>query len=259
MFEIFQEEKWVTAGMLIFFGLSVFGRLLLGYLYGSMIRETDNMAVTQNKQLRQCKLKFINCFQLNNGVNNVPVFVDKFISRMALGPISFESLYHLSGQAELLSVVVAGVGICKCIAGGKTVGQIIPFYFACFMSLYLYFSVSSIVNIKGKRRILKINLVDYLENHLSSKIGTTREDLEMLHYIKPGKKNIEFMPIGKRMEVLSPREVEENGLWDTPEQTAGEERKPMQKQPEAAASGISPESLVTEEELEALLKEFLAI
>ena len=211
MFQIFYEEKWITAAMLLFFGFSVFMQILLGFLYGSMIRETDNMAVTQNRLLRQCKLKFINCFQLNNGVSNVSVFVDKFLSRMALGPFSFESLYHFSGQTELLSVAAAGVGICKCIAEGRTIGQILPFYIACFIGLYLYFAISATVDVKGKRQILKVNLVDYLENHLSSKIGTTRDDLEMLHYIKPGKKEIEFMPIGKRMEMIPPEDEADEG------------------------------------------------
>ncbi|MDE5893024.1 MAG: hypothetical protein K2H45_08895, partial [Acetatifactor sp.] len=47
--------------------------------------------------------------------------------------------------------------------------------------LYLFFSISAIVDLKGKRRVLKINLVDYLENHLSGRMGVTREDMEMLY------------------------------------------------------------------------------
>lgn len=225
MFQIFQEEMIVTIFMFGFMVLSIFFRTLLGSLYQNMIAETDNMASTENKLLKQCKLKFTNCYQLNNGVANIPVFVDKFLSRLAFGPFSFESMYHFSGQAMLLSVVSAGVGICKCIVNGKMLGEILPFYIVCFINLYLYFSVSTVVDIRGKRRILKINLVDYLENHLSARIGVTDNDIEMLYGER--KKTLELMPIGG---------------WSSP----------------IATKNPNPAEKINEEELEALLQEFLA-
>ena len=47
--------------------------------------------------------------------------------------------------------------------------------------MYLYFSLSAMVDIKGKRRILKTNLIDYLENHLSGRIPVTEQDYERLY------------------------------------------------------------------------------
>ncbi len=241
MFEIFREEWVVTIFMMSFLGLSIFLRTLLGMLYQNMIRETDNMASTENKLLRQCKLKFANCYQLNNGVANIPVFVDKFLNRLALGPLSFETMYHLSGQSMLLSVVSAGVGACRSILSGKMLGEIMPFYIVSFVGLYMYFSVSTVVDVKGKRRVLKVNLVDYLENHLSARIDVTENDMEMLfgaqrtirgdrrHRLpgNAGRRTVELMPIGGHI-ATSATEV------------------PVE------------ETMVSEEELEALLKEFLA-
>lgn len=181
MFQIFRDEPWVTAGILGFMGISLFVRILLGLLYQNMIRETDNMATTENRLLKQCKLKFANCYQLNNGVSNIPIFVDKFLNKLALGPFSFETLYHLSGQSMLLSVIFAGVGISRVIVKGRTLGDILPFYIVSFLGLYLYFSISSIVDVKTRKRVLKVNLVDYLENHLSARMDVTESDIEMLY------------------------------------------------------------------------------
>ena len=237
MFLIFQEEKGITICMLVFLGLSIFIRLLLGAVYQKMIRETDNMAATENRLLKQCKVKFANCYQLNNGVPNIPVFVDKFLNRMSVGPLSFETLYHLSGQTMLLSVVSSGVGICKSIMDGRMLGEILPFYIASFMGLYLYFSISTVVDIKGRRRILKINLVDYLENHLSARIQVTEQDMEMLYgrrnRLREGRgiRTVELMPIGGRIAVADEQ----------------------QKEPENNSSNVSAE------ELEALLQEFLTV
>ena len=163
MFTIFKEEKVITAGILVFLCLSVLVRLMLAWMYHTMIRETDNMATTGNRLLKQCKVKFANCYQLNGGVSNIPVFVDKFLNRLSFGHLSFDAWYHLSGQCMLFSVVFAGVGICKGILDGRMLGEILPYYIASFLGLYLYFSLSAMIDIKGKRRVLKTNLIDYLE------------------------------------------------------------------------------------------------
>lgn len=264
MFEVFEEEKAITICMLACMVLSIFLRVFLGLLYQNMIREADNMAATENKLLKQCKLKFANCFELSGGVSNIPVFVDKFLNRLSLGHLSFEMMYHLSGQTMLLSVVFSGIGVCRSIMKGRTLGHILPFYIVSFIGLYLYFSISTVVDIKGKKRTLKINLVDYLENHLSPRIDVTRQDMEMLYgeaayreavgstgrldargRKKPGvgtagrreRRTVELMPITGKATPL-----------DRPNRDSRSEES---RQPADSAA-------VTEEELEALLKEFLA-
>lgn len=189
MFDIFMEEWIVSIGIFGFAGISVSLRIWLGYAYQKLIKETDNMASTRNKMLRQCKLKFSNCYQLNCGVANIPIFVEKFLNKMSVGPISFGVLYHVSGQVMLLSVVCAGVGIWSSIMKGKMLNEILPFYIACFLELYLFFSISSMIDIREKKRVLKVNLVDYLENHLSARIRVTANDMEELFPKKQVKKN----------------------------------------------------------------------
>lgn len=271
MFRVFQDEKIVTTCMFTLLAASIFLRITLGLLYQNMIRESDNMAITDNKMLKQCKLKFANCYQLSNGVANIPVFVDKFLNRMKWGPFTFETLYHLSGQAMLLSVVSAGVGICRSIMAGRTLGDILPFYIVSFFGLYLYFSISTVVDVKKKKRILRVNLVDYLENHLSPRIDITRQDMEMLYGDtgtegrvisgrvsaggisrgRRGRRTVELMPIGirqpvDRLTLDEARNIEmESGL-----------NEPVEDIMEPDTS-LQDSAAVTEEELEALLKEFL--
>lgn len=277
MFEIFMEEKIVTALIFFCMVLSVFLRVFLGMIYQNMIKEADNMAATNNKLLKQCKLKFANCYQLSNGVANIPIFVDKFINRLSLGHISFDLMYHLSGQAMLLSVVFSGVGICKCIMRGKTLGAILPFYIISFLGLYLYLSVSTVVDVKGKRRKLKINLVDYLENHLSPRIDVTRQDIEMLYgeevfanvpgvtkqikesesrrLGKKSRKTVELMPISGK---LTPEEKQE--LFEVAERFAGiKEETARNRQAQGIMEDGTSQPAVSEEELETLLREFLAL
>ena len=272
MFTIFKEEKVITTGILVFLGLSILVRLLLAGFYHTMIKETDNMATTNNRLLKQCKVKFANCYQLNGGVSNIPVFVDKFPNRLAFGHLSFDAWYHLSGQCMLFSIVFAGVGICKGIMGGRMLGEILPFYIVSFLGMYLYFSLSAMVDIKGKRRILKTNLIDYLENHLSGRIPVTEQDYERLYgpgslveeiatggkagrgQRTSGRRTVELMPI--RSRAVQPEETADRLDREvfstenaTPEKAEG---KAIIERPEDPAR-------VTEEELQALLQELLTV
>ena len=255
MFTIFKEEKVITAGILVFLCLSVLVRLMLAWMYHTMIRETDNMATTGNRLLKQCKVKFANCYQLNGGVSNIPVFVDKFLNRLSFGHLSFDAWYHLSGQFMLFSVVFAGAGICKGILDGRMLGEILPYYIASFLGLYLYFSLSAMIDIKGKRRGLKTNLIDYLENHLSGRIPVTEQDYERLYGASklPGRRTVELMPI--RGRAAQPQEmVRETGreVFSTEHEMPGKmEDRGMAQQDES--------SRVTEEELQALLQELLTV
>ena len=49
-----------------------------------------------------------------------------------------------------------------------------------FLGLYCYFAVSSLIDIPGKINILRINLVDYLENHLANRLEQTELDMQII-------------------------------------------------------------------------------
>ncbi len=150
--------------------LSVICQIVAGVLYQNMIQETDNMSSTDNKLLKQCKLKFANCFQLNAGVSNIPVFVDKFLNRIKIGVFTLPGLSAFAGQMILLSVLLCGIGIYRRIVEGHYMIELFPYYIVSFFGLYAYFSISSLVDVKGKREILKTNIIDYLENHMVSRL-----------------------------------------------------------------------------------------
>lgn len=251
MFSIFEQEKFAAIGMFSCFLMSLFIRLLLALLYRQMIQETDNMATTTNKLLKQCKLKFTNCYQLNNGVSNVAIFVEKFLNKLSLGPFSFRALYHLSGQLMLLSVVCSGVGVCRSIAAGNMFGEILPFYICSLLELYLYLSFTTMLDIKGRRKALKINLIDYLENHLSNRMQVTNVDMQMLYGTEKRQvaqpRNLEILPIAGW---LADKDVRKEEWLDTdiePDQRDEEVHRSLALDAEEA------------EALEDLLKEFLSL
>ena len=185
MSAILLQHKYFMAGILALIICSIICQIVMGVIYHRLIWETEHMSTTTNKSLQQLKLKFSGCCQMNEKVSNVSVFVDKYLSHIKFGNVSLSVIKHLSGQLILLSVLIAGIGACLGIVHNDNFFNIAPYYVISFLGLYCYFAVASLIDAPGKLNILRINLVDYLENHLANRLEQTELDMQL---IQPDKK-----------------------------------------------------------------------
>lgn len=160
--------------------LSILCRFMTGVLLKRLMKEAENMSATDNRLLKQCKLKFQNCYELNAGAVNVEVFVEKFMQNIRVGGCSLRLMGQLSGQLLLLSVFAEGIGACLGIAHGETLGDILPYYLLAFLSLYIYFSMSGLIDVQGKQEALKTTVADFLENRMAGRIVSVKRDSEYL-------------------------------------------------------------------------------
>lgn len=221
---IIAKQGAISFAMTISYVMGLLLRVVLGVMYDCLIKDAESMSSTNNRNLKLCKEKFSKCYELNNGVSDVGVFVDKFINRLSIGPVTYNFIYHLSGQLIMLSVVFSGIGISRCIANGSTISEILPFYIVSFFGIYIFLSVSAVSDFSAKKLVLKTNLMDYLENHLALRIPAAKENAEYLNNC---------------------------------EKTMEEEKLTIKRRNDVSSVESSTESLVTAEELEALLQEFL--
>lgn len=251
MLALFFYHKNFMFAILTLLFCSIICQFLLGVTFHRLIRETENMSATKNRSLQQLKLKFTSCTQLRETIPNVPVFVDKFINQIRIGKIPVSFLKHLSGQLTLLAVLVAGIGACLGIIQNESFFAVAPFYLISFLGLYLYFAAASLVDLPGKINILRTNLVDYLENHLSNRLDQTRLDMRMAGMEKSpakaeSKKSGEDKPVGKKEEAAAEK-WEKTDADDTYAARQDAERKKN-------SPAFTPSEA---EELELLLREFL--
>ena len=174
------QYKIIMSIIFVLFLLGVIILLLLNHFYSVLISETENMATTEVPILYQCKRKFSNNYRLYNGVMNVPVFVEKYLNKIKMGKLNVSVWRHLAGQMVMFSVFIAGLGACKGIIDGKTIGEILPFYIISMFHLYIYFAISGFVDIQEKKHILKTNLVDYLENRMGNQLEELENNMKYL-------------------------------------------------------------------------------
>lgn len=239
MFTILMEHEILTG--LIFFSLllGIICQIIPGVIYQRMISASDHMTETKNKQLKSCKEKYAGHYKLNGKMVNTGVFVDKFLQKVCIARIKLSFLNHISGQMMMLSILITGLSICLSLASGSTLFQIIPYYLVSILGMYLYFSISGMVNLQEKKEILRINLTDYLENYLAPRLETEKENA-MEEGVKKREK------YGK--ELLKELEAKEK---------AKEEET---KNPQSRILGeiLQPVMNQHQEELESLLEEFFA-
>lgn len=257
--------------------LSILCRFMTWVLLKKLLKEAENMSATENKLLKQCKLKFQNCYELNGGSVNVEVFVGKFMQNIRLCKCSLRMMGQLSGQLLLLSVFAEGIGACIGIAHGETLGNVLPYYLLAFLSLYLYFSISGLIDVQGKQDALKMSVMDFLENRMSGRIESVKRDSEYLDEVEAAAR-AKKMPEEEKKRGMLPRERN-----DAAKQRPSERGHAM-KNDRTAAGGVSEKATgsadraagirenggceaekmaeadakAEKEELEALLGEFLA-
>ena len=177
MLEIFERHPYLAAAIVATVLFCIVLQIIIGNMLGRKINEAENIASTENKQLKQFKLKFVNCYKLNEGMGNVTVFVERFLEKLEVGKIKLTTMHRISGQLVLFSVFLSGIGAARSIVLGETIGQILPFYVLAFLGLYLYFVSSSFAGIEEKKLSLKFSLVDYLDNHMVGRLKQTEEVL----------------------------------------------------------------------------------
>ncbi|MBD5520619.1 MAG: hypothetical protein HDR03_05240 [Lachnospiraceae bacterium] len=212
MFKILFAHPEFMIPILILISFSIICQISMGVLYHRLIWETENMSASKNKSLQQLKLKFSSCCKLHDGISNIPVFVDKYMNQIKVHGISLSTLKHISGQLVLLSILISGIGACRGIISGESVILIVPYYIISFLGLYCYFAISSLIDIADKTKILRTNLIDYLENHLANRLEQTEQDLKIVQAEEPEtpKEEAENLPENKEdIPILSHAEAQE--------------------------------------------------
>lgn len=170
-----QHGAWMT-GIILLIGASLFCQSLMGYHLYKMMKESEFMEYGNPVYFRECVEYFCKKQSKGREIINLQVFLDKYFSEIKIGKVTLNQLKHGSGQLIMLSVLLAGLGACKGIIDGETLGEILPYYIVSLLGLYLHFAVSGLLAVEEKKKLIKIRLMDYLENR--------RQQEEIIHFGK---------------------------------------------------------------------------
>ncbi len=164
------EHNIIIYAMFVLFGLGLLLKIILAILYHQLIKASKEMAVSENKLMKQIRLRFDTCYKIKLGVHNVDSFVDKYVYTHKYCGISLYTLENLSGQITMICLLFTLFGgmaafLLECgqdvILSTLTVGS---------STVLLLIACDMLLSLSAKQKLLRVHMKDYLENNLKAKL-----------------------------------------------------------------------------------------
>lgn len=151
-----------TFAVLCVIGILV--RFILDMVHIYLVKESDKLGNTKNKLLKHMKMKFEACYKLNIGVNNVDTFVDKSLTKYRFCGILLSTWENFSGQVLLLSFLIIPISAIFGVVFEISREQILYTGAVGILAGAALILVDKMTNLQVKKQMIRLNLLDYLEN-----------------------------------------------------------------------------------------------
>lgn len=196
------EKGYVLYAMLAIAVICVLGKLIANGTYKRLIRQAENMASAKDSFLKRLKLKYESTYRLNDGVDNVPAFVEKNLYQYKKMGITLRKLEGISIHGALFCLLA---GICATLASflyqTDVRTMILQFGAGIVLGIALVLA-DSVTDTGTKRDVLLANICDYLENILvvrtlteqgEEEEGTARRKMKDDVFLKQQKEKAEVV------------------------------------------------------------------
>ncbi len=145
-------------------GLGFLLRFIVNLVYKYLVRESDRLGETKNKTLQRMKMKFTTGYKLMIGVNNVDTFVDKNVLKYKFCRILLSTWDNACGLILYLNLLIVPIITVFGVAYGRGQDQILLVGAVGISSSGMLIIVDKFFNVAAKKKLLRLNLLDYLEN-----------------------------------------------------------------------------------------------
>lgn len=176
----FAVEHMCMCSILLFGVVSVLLQMMVNLSLQGYVRASANMKTTKKKIMINLKNQFETIYGMGYQVRNTGAYVDKYLLKMKFMGLSY--------AAWEKSWFIA-IGLVTLLAGGEAFygyihhalpGEQMEILFSYGVVLVCFFVSFHIVEIKGKKKQIQIQLVDYLENYLANRLIRTKEGAKEL-------------------------------------------------------------------------------
>lgn len=151
--------------------LGILSRWIVRNLYKRLIKESDNMAMTKNRYLKEFKQKSENTYRLNQGIENTKVFLEKQLYNFRFTGLSLSGWGNLSIQLTLLCFLMGGVASFAAYWYRCDTYYIVLYSSVGILTGLMTMIIDHGINIPEKRNQLLISLQDYLENSMFHRLA----------------------------------------------------------------------------------------
>lgn len=161
-------------------GLGVITRWLTRNLYKRLIKETDNMSLTKNKNLRNFKQKTESTYQMNQGIPKIKPYLERQMYDFRFMKMTLNGWNTFANQMTLLCFLAGGAA-----AFGAYWYRIDPYYIVLYGSMGILAGLFTILvdhgaGVAEKKQQLFTALDNYLENTLIYRLDQERDGTQAI-------------------------------------------------------------------------------
>lgn len=174
MLKDFLESNWLIYIMLGLGGIGVLLKLIISCVYRGLIRATEHMGTTGHKMVKALRTKFETNYTMNLGVNNVDIFVDKYVYTHKFCGIYLYTWENLGGQVLLTCMLTGAISAISGLLYQCGKNHVLLTLLTGVTVSALLILLEQFSNIPVKKYVIRTNIKDYLENFLVSKLEYNR-------------------------------------------------------------------------------------
>ena len=176
-------QEWFTKNYIIYLlaglcGVGVLIKIITNLVYIRLVLASSHMASSKNKLIKEMKLKFETFYKLKIGVNNVDIFVDKYVYKHRLCGLLLSTWENISGLMLVMCLLIAPIAAILGLIVHCGQEEILYTFFTGVCTSALLILVDNLFNISSKRQLIKLNIKDYLENYLKARLEQEAENPE---------------------------------------------------------------------------------
>lgn len=164
------EKNYMIYALLGLCGIGILIKLMTNFVYIRLVKASGNMSASKNKLIKQMKLKFETFYKLKIGVNNVDIFVDKYVYKYKICGLLLSTWENISGLMLILCLLTAPIFSILGLILDCGENSILYTFFTGVCTSATLILVDNLFNISSKRQIIKLNIKDYLENYLKARL-----------------------------------------------------------------------------------------
>ncbi len=226
MVKFLYEENiimYVFAGLC---GLGLLVRLIVNLVYRHLVKASENPAETKNKLMKLMKMRFEACYKAKIGVNNVDTFVDKSVLKYRFCGVLLSTWDNFSGQVLFLNLLIVPISAVFGVAYDCGQQLVLLTGAVGILSSAILILVDKSINLPAKKRILRLNLLDYLENFCKVRLEQEVFHPELYEQIR---KEFEQVAEAKRQVVSSKEEAKDEAKDELNRRKEARKRKEEEK------------------------------
>lgn len=163
-------DQRLLLGMVICTAAAILLKCICAILYRKLLHDSQQLQTTKNKWLRAMLTKYEACYKIRISINDPDCFVSRQLERHQFFKLSLHTLENSDLFAASLLVSTSLLALIQGVKNGQALQQLLMQILVPLFLLSLIALSESLFRIRHKKRCLKLQLLDYLENTIQSKL-----------------------------------------------------------------------------------------